>query len=440
MATRSQLYKIIAIVILFLVFLQYLYLFPVKLNLGFTSSNHIFTPSSLQGQISSDFTTYEKSLFNLKTGPFNNKKRSPDEGGSTEMISQGANSANNNDAKEPSSNHSRLNLVSILHFPDRNSNLSSTPPSSPPPPPIRISSISSSLLLASAKPASKSQHNNNYYNNTSSNYNTVNERPKNSSFSFLSENPPPVLPTTNSPLPFCPTEPPTLLGYMKVALSQPPSLADIGRLHSDISLGGHYKPPNCTSKDKVALVVPFRDREGTKDEPFNRAMLFNVGFQEANKRGNFDCFIFHDVDLIPENDYNMYNCPVQPRHMSVAVDKMGYKLPYRNLFGGISALTKEHFRKVNGFSNSFWGWGAEDDDMAGRIAYNGLYISRPAPNIARYKMLKHKQQKLNTQRYRVLQKGKTRFRSDGLNNLKYTVEQVVLENTYTLVRVQLAKP
>lgn len=125
--------------------------------------------------------------------------------------------------------------------------------------------------------------------------------------------------------------------------------------------------------------------------------------------------------------------------MSVAVDKMKYKLPYRNIFGGIAALTKVHFAKVNGFSNSFWGWGAEDDDMAGRIAFNGLYISRPPPNIARYKMLKHKQQKLNTQRYRVLQKGKQRFKSDGLSSLKYAVEQVILEKTYTLVRVQLSK-
>lgn len=119
---------------------------------------------------------------------------------------------------------------------------------------------------------------------------------------------------------------------------------------------------------------------------------------------------------------------------------MGYKLPYRNLFGGISALTKAHFQKVNGFSNSFWGWGAEDDDMAGRIAFNSLYISRLPPNIARYRMLKHKQQKLNNQRYRVLQKGKTRYKSDGLSNLKYSVEQVVQEKTYTLVRVKLAKP
>ncbi len=85
----------------------------------------------------------------------------------------------------------------------------------------------------------------------------------------------------------------------------------------------------------------------------------------------------------------------------------------------------------------FWGWGAEDDDMAGRIAFHGLFISRPSPSVARYKMLKHRQQKLNTQRYKILQKGKHRFNSDGLSNLNYTVEQIILEKTHTLVRVQL---
>ncbi|ODN03192.1 Beta-1,4-N-acetylgalactosaminyltransferase bre-4 [Orchesella cincta] len=267
-------------------------------------------------------------------------------------------------------------------------------------------------------------------------------------------------------LPLCPSLPPTLVGYMRVRL-QAPSLADIGRLNSDLDLGGHYKPPTCRSKSRVAIIVPFRDREdhmriflhnlipllkrqqlefnifvieqggSSKNEPFNRAMLFNVGFVEASKRYPWDCYIFHDVDLIPENDYNLYDCPVQPRHMSVAVDKMKYKLPYKTIFGGISALTKEHFMKVNGFSNMFWGWGAEDDDMAGRIAFHGLFISRPSPSVARYKMLKHRPQKLNTQRYKILQKGKHRFGSDGLSNLNYTVEQIILEKTHTLIRVQL---
>ena len=36
----------------------------------------------------------------------------------------------------------------------------------------------------------------------------------------------------------------------------------------------------------------------------------------------------------------------QPRHMSVLVDKWGYKLPYPTIFGGVTAIRKEHFRKV----------------------------------------------------------------------------------------------
>ena len=35
--------------------------------------------------------------------------------------------------------------------------------------------------------------------------------------------------------------------------------------------------------------------------PFNRAKLLNVGFYEAERDG-FDCFMFHDVDLILEDD------------------------------------------------------------------------------------------------------------------------------------------
>ena len=58
--------------------------------------------------------------------------------------------------------------------------------------------------------------------------------------------------------------------------------------------------------------------------PFNRGMLMNIGFVEAMNIRPFDCFIFHDVDLLPENDRNLYNCPEQPRHMSVAVDVFNY--------------------------------------------------------------------------------------------------------------------
>lgn len=33
---------------------------------------------------------------------------------------------------------------------------------------------------------------------------------------------------------------------------------------------------------------------------------------------------------------------------------------------GISAMTREQYVKMNGFSNDFWGWGGEDDDVSTR--------------------------------------------------------------------------
>lgn len=51
----------------------------------------------------------------------------------------------------------------------------------------------------------------------------------------------------------------------------------------------------------------------------------NVGFIEAMKRGDFNCFIFHDIDLLPEDDRNYYDCHISPAHMSVAVDIFSYQ-------------------------------------------------------------------------------------------------------------------
>ena len=65
--------------------------------------------------------------------------------------------------------------------------------------------------------------------------------------------------------------------------------------------------------------------EQSGDDPFNRAGLFNIGFKEALKTADFNCFVFSDVDLLPEDDRNSYGCPTSPRHMSVAIDKFDYR-------------------------------------------------------------------------------------------------------------------
>ena len=134
----------------------------------------------------------------------------------------------------------------------------------------------------------------------------------------------------------------------------------------------------------------------------------NVGFVEAMADFNWTCAIFHDVDLLPEDDRNLYTCPQQPRHMSVAVDKFSYKLPYPDIFGGVIALTRDHFRRINGYSNKFWGWGGEDDDMRRRVEFHNLTVTRYEEVVARYKMINHKQEEQNPARNSILAEGPQR--------------------------------
>jgi len=264
----------------------------------------------------------------------------------------------------------------------------------------------------------------------------------------------------------CPMIPDNLVGPLKV-IQDIKSWEEIEESLPVIQDGGEFTPTDCAAKDSVAIIIPFRNREPhlkvflayihpilmrqnihyrvfvvSQDDAndFNRAMLFNVGYAESVKLFDWDCFIFHDVDLLPEDDRNLYTCPEMPRHMSVAVDKFKYRLPYKDIFGGVSALSKEHFKQVNGFSNQFWGWGGEDDDMSLRVRDNGLKITRFSPDIARYTMIKHKSEEKsngNPDRFKMLKKSKSFHKTDGLNNLKYNLLNVTSYPLYTNISVEL---
>lgn len=42
------------------------------------------------------------------------------------------------------------------------------------------------------------------------------------------------------------------------------------------------------------------------------------------------------------------------------------RLPYHKLVGGVFNIRPNHYFLVNGYSNLYWGWGGEDDDMGYR--------------------------------------------------------------------------
>ncbi|CAI9591649.1 unnamed protein product [Staurois parvus] len=174
-----------------------------------------------------------------------------------------------------------------------------------------------------------------------------------------------VIPRNNGSRP-CPLIPPYVKGPVKVQLPKSLRLEDVIQKNPKLTQGGRYDLPDCISRNKTAIIIPYRNREEhlkyllynlhpflqrqqlnygiyvihqAGDFLFNRAKLMNVGFKEAMKDEAWDCLFFHDVDLIPEDDRNLYTCDKFPKHASVAIDKFNYRLPYRDCFGGVSALT-----------------------------------------------------------------------------------------------------
>ncbi|XP_052810593.1 beta-1,4-N-acetylgalactosaminyltransferase bre-4-like isoform X3 [Mya arenaria] len=265
--------------------------------------------------------------------------------------------------------------------------------------------------------------------------------------------------TGNATMELCPVIPPTLKGHVEVK-KQIPSWTSLKRRLTSLSPGGKSRPTGCTARTRVAIVIPYRDREihlkiflnnihpflqrqqldygiyiveMAANTTFNRALLMNIGYMEALREYDYDCFIFHDVDLIPEDDRNLYTCQHSPRHMSVAIDTFDYKLPYPQLFGGVTALSREHFRLVNGFSNLYFGWGGEDDDMYRRVLLAGLTVTRYTPSVARYKMLVHAKDKENDDRFNILKSVRARRLVDGLSSLKYRVLERELRPLYTWI-------
>lgn len=143
---------------------------------------------------------------------------------------------------------------------------------------------------------------------------------------------------------------------------------------SGVKPGGKYQTKECQSRSKIAIVVPLRNRTehlqvflrymhpflqrqqlnyaiivaeqtgelqfiscvllnvlitsllvftNAEGSLFNRGALMNVGFKEAQLLDNFQCFFFHDVDNLPENDGNPYSCPEdgKPRHMTFSLSR-----------------------------------------------------------------------------------------------------------------------
>uniref|UniRef100_A0A2C9JIP7 Beta-1,4-galactosyltransferase n=1 Tax=Biomphalaria glabrata TaxID=6526 RepID=A0A2C9JIP7_BIOGL len=222
----------------------------------------------------------------------------------------------------------------------------------------------------------------------------------------------------------CSKLPPTLVGRLDTDKNLI-SFKQLGLKFQHLFNHGRLQPRDCQALQRLAIIIPFRKRwshlivllnnlipllsrqqadvhffvvEQSSRSTFNRGALQNVGFLEALQLGQFDCFIFHDVDLVPLNDKNLYRCGDNPRHFSVAINKYSY-----------------------------------------RILNKGYYISRYATDLSKYDMIQHgmdEGNKPNPFRLMLLETARVRQEVDGLTSMQYnkTITDLIL---FTLITVDI---
>jgi len=107
------------------------------------------------------------------------------------------------------------------------------------------------------------------------------------------------------------------------------------------------------------------------DKLFNRGATKNIAAKHAFEEG-CDYVVWHDIDMIPEKGADYSYPKDNPIHLATRISQMDYRLKYHEYFGGAVLFTKEQVEATNGYSNDYWDWGMEDDDLFWRCHLEGM--------------------------------------------------------------------
>ena len=99
-----------------------------------------------------------------------------------------------------------------------------------------------------------------------------------------------------------------------------------------------------------------------------------MGFRESDPA--CDYVAMHDVDLLPQNPALTYKFP-QSAAYHVSSYELHPKYDYPTFIGGILLISRANYKKVNGMSNKYWGWGLEDDEFYVRMRRANIMVERP---------------------------------------------------------------
>jgi hypothetical protein len=223
---------------------------------------------------------------------------------------------------------------------------------------------------------------------------------------------------------------------------------------------------SCTTPIHTGIIIPYRNRdyhasvlvphlvayrrahfpcdffhiwlvEQDDMQPFNRGWLGNVGITLAlNSSIQYDCIVFHDVDLKPAEGvpYTACDMPVQ---LSSELEHFNWGIPYKTFTGAVVSMKPQHWVAINGFSNDYIGWGGEDDDLHFRLRaaklLSGTAIHRNPHGTGKFYTIdettaNHPRDRSGTYKtsLRILgqmKAGSDRWKTDGLSSTTFTVSK-----------------
>ncbi len=238
-------------------------------------------------------------------------------------------------------------------------------------------------------------------------------------------------------------KPTYMMDYMENLLKKYSS-AQIAKVQKGLIVVPYRDTPDGERRKQLEKLLTFFDRyvdknrinyviaEQDEDKPFNRGLLLN---KAVSQNIDYDYYIFHDVDLIPDSDLlnEYYKYPKRPIHLGHrgqrwSVDKP-VSWPVNKFIGGVFSINRDDIIKVNGFPNTFEKWGKEDDALSYRLYINDISVDYPEKgavtdlenlNIPEKLAILRKNNEINMTAREQLELDKKNWRKNGLNefNLK----------------------
>jgi len=174
---------------------------------------------------------------------------------------------------------------------------------------------------------------------------------------------------------------------------------------------------------------------------FNRAKLLNIGFLETHDQSDYTAF--HDVDMLPKKPNAGYHYTETGRQVHS---------PTKWSMGGISIVNNKINWELNGWANSYWGWGGEDRNYCHRFHNKGIQLEESqgyrkwAWGKEHFRELKGNHDPARKEFKKPQQKVTKNFKKypelndlDGLNNCIYKILATSDNDYYTLLDVDITE-